>query len=157
LEGRGGYEGLTLGPPRARSRITRPFTMNDYEAFLVCWENAGDSVSLRLLDRREEVKKSLSCDPNLFLVAEDNGSVVDVIMGAWDGRRGWLYYLAVGVNSQHQGVATDLISTIEKRLVAKSCLKINLLVSQENLAARRLYRWLGCKKVVPILPMVKEL
>ena len=157
MEGRGSYEGLSLGVPRARSRITCPFTMSAYEAFLVRWENAGDSVSLRPLDCREKVKKSLSCDPNLFLVAEDNRAVVDVIMGAWDGRRGWLYYLAVGVNSQHQRVATDLIRTIEERLVAKSCLKINLLVSQGNLAARRLYRCLGYKKMVPILPMGKEL
>jgi ribosomal protein S18 acetylase RimI-like enzyme len=135
----------------------RPFTMEDYEAVLALWQNAGQGVSLRPSDRREEIEKKLARDPDLFLVAEDEGRIVGVIIGAWDGRRGWLHHLAVEPGFRRQGIATALIQQVESRLRAKGCLKVNLLVVADNLAARRLYAELGYQEMSGVIPLGKEL
>lgn len=147
--------GAADGGPLAAT--IREFAMADYEAVRCLWEGAGSGVALRPSDRPEEIRKKLRRDPDLFLVAEEEGSVVGVIMGAWDGRRGWLHHLAVSPAHRRRGIASALVREVEERLRARGCLKVNLLVFAENEAARRLYRHLGYEEMTPILAMGKEL
>jgi ribosomal protein S18 acetylase RimI-like enzyme len=135
----------------------REFTLADYAAVYALWQGAGPGVSLRPSDRLEEVAKKLSRDPDLFLVAEEEGEIVGVIMGAWDGRRGWLHHLAVAEPWRRQGVGTALLEEVERRLRAKGCLKVNLLVRQDNVEAIRLYERLGYQRMTGIIAMGKEL
>lgn len=135
----------------------RPFRMDDYDAVLALWQNAGPGVSVRPSDRRPEVAKKLERDPDLFLVAEREGRVVGVILGAWDGRRGWLHHLAVDAAHRQAGIGSALIAEVEARLRAKGCLKVNLLVWADNEAARRLYARLGYQEMDGLVAMGKEL
>lgn len=80
-----------------------------------------------------------------------------VIMGAWDGRRGWLHHLAVDAEYRGRGIGTALVTEAERRLKAKGCLKANLLVHRSNRAARRLYRRLGYTEMSAFIPVGKEL
>jgi len=135
----------------------RQFTVDDYEAVYALWKSLVPAISLRPSDRREEIEKKLARDPDLFLVAEEDGRVVGVIMGAWDGRRGWLYHLAVAPDYQDRGIGTALLAQVEERLRAKGCLKVNLLVHRDNEGARRLYKRLGYEEMAPFVAMGKEL
>jgi ribosomal protein S18 acetylase RimI-like enzyme len=135
----------------------RPFQMGDYEAIYALWRDAGEGVSLRPSDQREEIAKKLDRDPDLFLVAEAEGQVVGVVLGAWDGRRGWLHHLAVHTAHRQQGIATALIRAVEAGLRARGCLKVNLLVSRTNQAAKCLYVSLGYQEMSAFVPMGKEL
>jgi ribosomal protein S18 acetylase RimI-like enzyme len=150
--------------------VLREFTLADYDAVLCLWQGAGPGVEIRPSDSRDQVAKKLARDPDLFLVAEiaDDGghqarrraglpAIVGVIMGAWDGRRGWLHHLTVAPAYRHRGIATALILEVERRLRAKGCLKINLLVRANNAEARRLYRRLGYEDMPTIVAMGKEL
>jgi ribosomal protein S18 acetylase RimI-like enzyme len=145
--------------------VLREFTLADYDAVLGLWQGAGPGVEIRPSDSRDQVAKKLARDPDLFLVAEiadDAGvgrdaRIVGVIMGAWDGRRGWLHHLTVAPAYRHRGIATALILEVERRLRAKGCLKINLLVRANNTKARRLYRRLGYEDMPTIVAMGKEL
>ena len=131
--------------------------MDDYEAVYALWKSLVPAISLRPSDRREEIEKKLARDPNLFLVAEEDGRVVGVIMGGWDGRRGWLHHLAVAPDYQDRGIGTALLAQVEERLRAKGCLKVNLLVHRDNEGARRLYKRLGYEEMAPFVAMGKEL
>jgi ribosomal protein S18 acetylase RimI-like enzyme len=135
----------------------RSFTMADYAQVLDLWQSAGPGVSVRPSDRPEEIEKKLTRDPDLFLVAEEEGQVVGVIVGAWDGRRGWIHHLAVAQPCRGRGIGSALIAEVERRLRAKGCLKVNLLVHRDNEQARRLYRDLGYAEMSPIVAMGKEL
>lgn len=137
--------------------LLRPFTMTDYDAVRALWANAGTGVTLRPSDEPAEVAKKLERDPDLFLVAVAAGAVVGVIMGAWDGRRGWLHHLAVAEEFRNRGVGTALLMEVEARLKAKGCLKVNLMVFRDNEAAQRLYRRLGYSPMERVLLMGKEL
>ena len=135
----------------------REFTMQDYAAVYALWANAGPGISLRPSDQPAEVEKKLMRDPDLFLVAEEDGRVVGVLMGAWDGRRGWLHHLAVEETWRNRGIGTALLEEVERRLKAKGCLKVNLLIHRSNADARRLYERLGYQEMSTIIAMGKDL
>ena len=135
----------------------RQFTMDDYEAVYALWKSVVPAISLRPSDQQEEIAKKLCRDPDLFLVAEEDGRIVGVIMGAWDGRRGWLHHLAVAPAYQGRGIGTALLAEVERRLRSRGCLKVNLLVHRDNEGARRLYQSLGYEEMAPFVAMGKEL
>ena len=89
------------------------------------------------------MRKKLERDPDLFLVAEEEGRVIGAVMGAWDGRRGWIYHLAVHPAVQRRGVGARLMRNLEERLRIRGALKLNLLVERRNEGVVRFYRRLG--------------
>jgi len=131
--------------------------MADHQAVHDLWRTAGPGVNLRPSDTAPEVEKKLDRDPDLFLVAELRGDVVGVIMGAWDGRRGWLHHLAVAPSARRIGVAGALVAEVEERLRAKGCLKVNLLVFDGNDGALALYEQLGYARMDHIVALGKTL
>jgi ribosomal protein S18 acetylase RimI-like enzyme len=131
--------------------------MRDYDGVLTLWQDAGPGIELRPSDTREEVAKRCLRDRELFLVAEQRERIIGVVMGGWDGRRGWVHHLAVAGDARGQGVARDLMAALEGALRAIGCLKVNLLVREGNSAARALYRALGYHDSTGLVPMGKEL
>ena len=122
-----------------------------------CTPSGGALDRGSLCAHRINEVEQLTCDPDLSLVAEQDGRVVAAIMGAWDGRRGWLHHLAVDVAYRGRGIATRLIGEVERRLRAKGCLKVNLLVNRGNEPARCLYRRMGYQETKSLVAMGKEL
>ncbi len=135
----------------------RPFALEDYEAVLALWEDAGDGVRVGVSDTRAEVAKKLARDPELFLVAESAGELIGVLMGAWDGRRGYLHHLAIARPWRRLGVATALVAVVEEGLRARGCLKVHLLVAAQNAAALGLYGRLGYEALDTYITMSKTL
>jgi len=135
----------------------RPFCMADHQAVHDLWRIAGPGVNLRPSDSAPEVAKKLTRDPDLFLVAELRGDIVGVIMGAWDGRRGWLHHLAVAPRVRRLGVASALVAAVEERLRQKGCLKVNLLMFDGNDGALSLYEQLGYSRMDHIIALGKTL
>lgn len=108
----------------------RKFRMEDYSSVLELWKLAG--LTIRPGDERDDVRLKLQRDPELFLVAEANGEIVGTVMGAWDGRRGWIYHLAVRPNQQRKRIGTTLLGEVENRLIAIGAKKVNAQVYSSN-------------------------
>jgi ribosomal protein S18 acetylase RimI-like enzyme len=89
------------------------------------------------------VPAKLGIQPELFLVAIDQGMVVGSIMAGYDGHRGWLYAVAVLQSHRRQGLGTALVKAAEALLSAMGCRKINLQVRPSNTAVIEFYRALG--------------
>ena len=92
---------------------------------------------------RDEIAKKLRHDPDLFIVAEDDGRVIGTVIGGFDGRRGLIYHLAVEQAYRHRGVGRMLMDEIERRLIAKGCLRCYLLVKDDARDVIEFYRRLG--------------
>jgi hypothetical protein len=67
----------------------------DYPAVITLWETAGPGVHVGRSDAPDEIRKKLARDPDLFLLAEEDGKLVGSVIGGFDGRRGIVYHLAV--------------------------------------------------------------
>ena len=64
-------------------------------------------------DPLTSIKRKVTVDRDLFLVAVMNESVVGTAMGGYDGHRGWVYAVAVKPEFQRQGISTALMRHLE--------------------------------------------
>lgn len=72
-------------------------------------------------------------NPGLFLVATTPaGAIVASAMGAWDGRRGWIYHVATATTHRRTGVASLLVGRIEARLTELGAVRVNVLIREGN-------------------------
>src|SRR5690242_11036137 len=108
----------------------REFKIKDYPTVRELWQTAG--LTFRPGDELEDIELKLQRDPDLFLVAEQDGRLVGSVLGGWDGRRGWIYHLAVIPEHQRKGIGVGLVREVEKRLAAKGAKKVNAQVYNWN-------------------------
>jgi ribosomal protein S18 acetylase RimI-like enzyme len=64
-------------------------------------------------------------------------------MGAWDGRRGWIYHVATAKSHRRAGVARRLVEHVERALRDLGAPKVNVLVRNDNDDGRELWKELG--------------
>src|SRR4051812_23549130 len=94
----------------------RTFHPADEEAVLELWDRAG--IDRPWLNLRAEIAEKRRRDRSLFLVAVEGESLVGSVMGAYDGRRGWVYHLAVLPDRQRHGIGRCLMDELERRMAA---------------------------------------
>ena len=123
-----------------RIRI-REFEIVDYEVVLRLWKDAG--LIIRPGDDLNDIRLKLQRDPDLFLVATDGSELVGCVMGGWDGRRGWIYHLAVKRSHQRQRVAKTLVGELETRLTRKGARKVNAQIYRSNTASLQFFKACG--------------
>lgn len=119
----------------------RVFRHDDFEEVITLWERCDLLRSWN--DPEMDIERKLNHDSDLFLVAEVAGEVVGSVMGGYDGHRGSAYHLGVHPDYRGRGIANALISRLEKKLIARGCPKINLMVRGENDAVINMYEKLG--------------
>lgn len=122
----------------------RAFQMTDYDAVITLWRAAG--ILLSRSDDQAGILHKLERDPDLFLVGIENDALVGAVMGAYDGRRGWVYHLAVHPLHQGFGFGVALLTTLEERLRSKGCQKINLLIEPDNAHVQHFYEKLNYQR-----------
>ena len=116
----------------------RTFDLTDYPEAAELWK-AAEGMAAPSLD---EVERKLERDPDLFLVAED-GPLVGVVMGSYDGRRGWIFRLAVDPLRRRQGIGRALVEELERRFAAMGVRRLRLLTLTDNRGAREFWERLG--------------
>ena len=127
----------------------------DYARVIGLWQTIETGMHIGPSDAPEEIKKKIERDPDLFLVAEQNGEIIGTIIGAFDGRRGMIYHLAVHNAFRRQGIGQALLAEVEKRLKEKGCIKCLLMVLEDNETAKRFYEESGWKAVPEDLVFMK--
>lgn len=121
--------------------IVRNFQLKDYTEVIDLWRESGLNVGIS--DSIQEIKKKLERDPDLFLVAEDSEGIIAAVLGAWDGRRAWVYHLAVAQRKRHENIGTSIMQELENRFRRKGALKINLMADRHNENVKAFYAGLG--------------
>ena len=110
---------------------------------LKLWRSIEKGVSLGPSDTPDEIKKKLLRDPDLFLVAEEDGEIVGTVIGGFDGRRGLIYHLGISSSFRERGFGSRLMNEVETRLRVKGCIRCYLLVTTDNPEAMELYKIIG--------------
>ena len=119
----------------------REFRMDDYQQVIAVWQATGLKVGRT--ETQEGIRKKLERDSDLFLVAQDGDRIVGVVLGSYDGRRGWINRLAVVPAHQGAGLGLRLVAEVETRLKARGCQKVNLLIEPSNARVQGFYERLG--------------
>jgi ribosomal protein S18 acetylase RimI-like enzyme len=82
---------------------------------------------------------------------------VGSVIGGWDGRRGWIYHLAVEPEHQRQGIGAGLVREVEKRLVAKGAKKVNAQVYKWNERSSQFFKAIGYETQPDLIMIGKQL
>jgi ribosomal protein S18 acetylase RimI-like enzyme len=109
----------------------RPFAARDHEAVVELWRSVfPDDPPWN--DAAELIRRKLTVQPDLLLVACRERDVVGAVMAGFDGVRGWIHHLAVRPDSRHLGIGSRLLAAAEAGLRALGCPKVNLQVRATN-------------------------
>ena len=118
------------------------FSMDDYAVVHVLWQRSG--LEVRPSEGPDTALLKLTRDPGLFLVARSvDGRVVGTVMGGWDGRRAYVYRLAVAPDRRREGIADALMDELEARFRALGALKAKLQILVENETSKAFFAHRG--------------
>jgi len=137
--------------------VIREFTLEDYDDVLALWLGAGPGVDRRPSDELDQVALKLERDPDLFIVATLEGRIVGAVMGGFDGRRAYVYHLAVVHDLRGRGVGDALMDELEERLRRKGALKAKCQVFTHNEASLAFFRRRGWELEEGLWPVGKWL
>ena len=117
------------------------FTMEMYDPVYEIWEKTG--LSLGASDTKEQIKKSLEYSKDLFLVGLVNNRIVACVLGAYDGRRGYVHHLAVDPSVQKSGYGRMMMEELHKRFKEKDVKKVHLFIEVDNEDVKNFYLKVG--------------
>ena len=121
--------------------IIKEFTMKYYSDVMQIWKDSGISVGSS--DTKEEIKKVLDRNPNLFLVGIIDENIIAVVIGAFDGRRGYIHHLAVSPKYQNKGYGRLMMEELSERYRNLNVHKVHLFIEKYNEGVINFYKKLG--------------
>jgi N-acetylglutamate synthase len=120
----------------------RAFTLSDYEAALALWRTCP-GVGLSSADEREPIAAFLKRNPGLSFTARVGDRLLGTSLCGSDGRRGYLYHVAVEPESRRRGIGRRLAESSLEALASIGIRKCHLFVLAENLAGAAFWRASG--------------
>ena len=107
-------------------------TINDYDLVYSLWLNTPHMGLNNLDDSKNGIAVYLKRNPNTCFVAEKDGNIIGVILSGHDGRRGFIYHVAVAQSEQRHGIGTALVKTAMSALEREGINKVALVVLSNN-------------------------
>lgn len=115
----------------------------DYKEVYALWQ-ACKGLGLNTYDDTEAGwQRFLTRNPQTSLVAEIDGKIVGVILAGHDGRRSYIYHMAVAPSHQRQGIGSALVRAAVQRLQKLGMLKVSLFTFAANTTALDFWHQMG--------------
>lgn len=101
----------------------RKMKVSDIPQMIKLWKKANLPLD-SLTSETKEAELVIKLNPISCLVALDEGKLIGSIMGTFNGRRAWIYHLAISLEYQNKGLGTALLERAEKTLKKRGAAKI---------------------------------
>lgn len=126
--------------------LYRQATISDYDQMYNLWKNI-EGIGLSDSDTKENIEKFLNKNQGLNYICEEKGKIIGTILCGEDGRRGYLYHLAVDKDYRRKGIGTKLVNLVFDNLKKKGIIKCHLFVYYENELGKTFWEKTGwCKR-----------
>jgi ribosomal protein S18 acetylase RimI-like enzyme len=135
---------------------TRAFVMADYDDAIALWTGV-EGVEVCEGDSREEIAEYLQRNPGLSRVAEADGKIVGAALCGHDGRRGWIYHLAVASTHRRLKVGQALLDSCVNGLRNAGLKRAIILVAGDNPAGHEFWLRNGWEDIDGAVAMTLEL
>lgn len=103
-------------------------------------------MSMDVGDDRPELEAYLRRNPEISQVAERDGTLVGAILGGHDGRRGWLYHLAVARGHRRSGIGRALVDRSVAALKRDGIRRVRIFVAGDNAAGLAFWQRCGWER-----------
>ncbi len=122
--------------------IIREFHCADIESALLVWRSC-EHIGLDESDSVSSLQRFLQQNPSISFIAEEDGEVVGAVLCGNDGRRGYLYHLAVHKSCRRRGIGRDLMHSVCAGLRAQDIHKCHIHIFRDNEFADLFWQGLG--------------
>ena len=116
-----------------------PMAVDDLDDVTVLW-NATEGVGMNESDGPEQLRGFLDRNPGLSLIARDGSRLVGAVLCGHDGRRGFLYHLAVLTDYRKRGLGRAMVDRCLKSLSMLGLLRCNILIYVDNHSGEQFWR-----------------
>jgi N-acetylglutamate synthase len=130
---------------RIEKLFVRDMTISDYDQVLALWKRTS-GLGLSGVDSREGIRTFLQRNPGLCFVCEEEGRILGTILCGHDGRRGYIYHLAVDEIYRKKGIGRQLTELSLDALRLLGIVKCHLFVYRDNTEAELFYDRMGWQK-----------
>ncbi len=110
----------------------RLMTIEDFDRVSALWQSTAGMGLNPVDDSREGIARYLRRNPETCFVAEENGALIGSILSGHDGRRAYLYHMAVAESHRRRGVGETLLTRAMEALASEGVGKAALLVFATN-------------------------
>ncbi len=98
------------------------FSIEMYDEVYNIWKKT--ELSLGSSDTKEQIQRASDYCKDLFLVGKEEDKIVAVVMGAYDGRRGYVHHLAVDPEFHRKGYGKQIMLELHERFKNKDVKKV---------------------------------
>lgn len=113
--------------------LIRNMTEEDYDCVYDIWVSTPGMGLNNVDDSKEGITKYLKRNPTTCFVAEtEDNRIVGVIICGHDGRRGYIYHMAVNFEYRQNGLGRKLVQKALQALEEEGICKVALLVKARN-------------------------
>lgn len=134
----------------------REIEISDFPKIYTLWKEAGLVVD-NFEKEKQEFIQIITLNPTSCFVVDKANKIIGSCLGAFNGRRGWIYHLAIQPEYQNYGYGEMIFKKTEKALLKKGAKKILLGVAFTNKTVVPFYEKQGYKIMDDALVMEKEL
>jgi ribosomal protein S18 acetylase RimI-like enzyme len=131
-------------------------TIDDYDEVYVLWQ-ASEGIGLSAADSRAGIDQFLRRNPGLAFVARTGPTLAGAAMVGEDGRRGYLYHLAVSPACRRQGIGRALVERCIAGLRQRGIQKCHIFVYGDNQAGMAFWDQLGFQLRPDLVIMSREI
>lgn len=122
----------------------RPMIPADFESALRLWQ-ATEGMGLNSADTPDQIRRFLERNPGLSTIAESEGSLVGTALCGHDGRRGFIYHLAVDQGARARGIGRRLVEQSLANLKDAGLTRCHIVVYAHNATGQKFWEHLGFK------------
>jgi ribosomal protein S18 acetylase RimI-like enzyme len=115
-----------------------PFLAADITEAKALWA-ATEGLGVGPGDAPEDLERFLERNPGLSLIARSEGRMTASVLCGHDGRRGYIYRLAVSPETRRRGLAAELVRRCIAALRAAGIPRCQVFVEADNDAAREFW------------------
>ena len=117
------------------------FKIKYYDEVVELWRRAG--IEMVSSDTIDEVTRVLNRNPDLILIGKVQEKVIAVVIGAFDGRRGYVHHLAVDPNYQKMGFGKTIMDALIEQFRKMNIHKVHLFIEKPNKSVVEFYKNIG--------------
>ena len=122
--------------------MIRELTFADYDAALALWK-ATPGLGITAADEPEPIAGFLVRNPGCSMLWEQDGALIGTALCGHDGRRGYLYHVAVLPGHRGRGIGAALVDACRAALQAQGVDRCHVCVYTDNAIGNRFWaaRW----------------
>ena len=134
---------------------TRDFRIEDYDAAVELW-NRVEGLDVAEGDDRATIERFLQRNPQLSRIAADGNKIIGAVLCGHDGRRGYIYHLAIDPAYEGRGLGRRLIGECLDGLERAGLERANILVAKDNPRGLQFWRRCGWEDLEGAAPLGRD-